>query len=457
MKLPAALPLLVASTMFMEQLDGTILVTALPNIAASFNATAARLDVSVSAYLVTLVFMIPASGWIADRLGAKRVYASAIVLFVLASVLCGISQNVWQFIGARVLQGLGGAMMVPVGRLIVLRETEKKDLIRAIAYLTWPALSAPLLGPPLGGFITTYFSWHWIVYINVPLSLIALFFVWRIVPVTPKIERGKFDTSGFFLTGTAILGTLAGIELLGRSGIPIAAAVALFAFGLGCGVVAVRRALRIDDPMISLAAFRTLTFRLAMRGGGFFRGCLAAMPFLLPLLFQIGFGLDPVTSGTLVLGIFAGNLGMKPATTWLIRNISFRRLMLVNASVAVATILGFVLLTPQTPHAVIFALLVVAGMARSMQFTTLSTLAFSEVPKPIMGSANTLFSMQQQAANAVGVAIAGALLRLTSHGHENGMQSVTDFQITFVFFAVLACVSMIDFFKVPANAGEALR
>src|SRR4051812_5106440 len=222
MKLPAALPLLVASTMFMEQLDGTILVTALPNIASSFGETAARLDIGVSAYLVTLTFMIPASGWIADRLGAKRVYASAIILFVLASILCGASQNVWQFVGARVLQGLGGAMMVPGGRLIVLRETEKKDLIRAIAYLTWPALSAPPLGPPLGGFITSYFSWHWIFYINVPLGLIALVFVWRIVPAVAKIERGRFDASGFFLTGTAILSIVSGIELIGRTGVPVA-------------------------------------------------------------------------------------------------------------------------------------------------------------------------------------------------------------------------------------------
>ncbi len=457
MKLPAALPLLVASTMFMEQLDGTILVTALPSIASSFGETAARLDIGVSAYLVTLVFMIPASGWVADRLGAKHVFAAAITLFVLASILCGASQNVWQFVGARILQGLGGAMMVPVGRLIVLRETEKKDLIRAIAYLTWPALSAPLLGPPLGGFITVYFSWHWIFYINVPLGLIALVFVWRIVPATPVIERGRFDASGFFLTGTAILSILSGIELVGRSGIPIVVALALFAFGLGCGVVAVRRALRIDHPMISLAAFRTLTFRLSMRGGGFFRGCLATLPFLLPLLFQLGFGLDPVTSGTLVLGIFVGNLGMKPATTWLIRNISFRRIMLVNASIAVVTILCCALLTAQTPHALIFALLIISGMARSMQFTTLSTLAFSDVPKPVMGSANTLFSMQQQAATACGVAIAGALLRLTSHGHEGGVQAVVDFQIAFVVIAMLAVVAMADFFKVPANAGEGLR
>lgn len=456
MKLPATLPLLVASTMFMEQLDGTILVTALPNIATSFGETAARLDLAVSAYLVTLALMIPASGWIADRLGAKRVYASAIMLFVLASVLCGASQSVWQFVAARILQGLGGAMMVPVGRLIVLRETEKKDLIRAIAYLTWPALSAPLLGPPLGGVITTYFSWHWIFYINVPLGLAALFFVWRIVPRSEVMDRRKFDVAGFFLTGTGILGVLFGIELLGRPGIPILAALALFAFGLACGTTAVRRALGSDAPLISLEAFRTLTFRLAMRGGGTFRGCLAAMPFLLPLMFQVGFGLDPVTSGTLILGIFAGNLGMKPATTWIIKNIRFRRTMLVSGCIAVATMLCCAMLTADTPHALIVALLVVSGMARSMQFTTFSTLAFSDVPKPAMGGANTLFSMQQQAATACGVAVAGALLRLLSLSHE-GEQTVMDFHLAFLAIAVVAVISMIDFYRVPLNAGEALR
>jgi len=456
MKLPATLPLLVASTMFMEQLDGTILVTALPEIARSFGGTAAQLDLSVSAYLVTLTFMIPASGWIADRLGAKRVYGCAIVLFILASILCAASQTVWQFVGARILQGLGGAMMVPVGRLIVLRETEKRDLIRAIAYLTWPALSAPLLGPPLGGFITHYFSWHWIFYINVPLGLIALFFVWKIVPSSQFIERRKFDAAGFFLTGTAILSLLFSIEMLGRAGIPIIAAVALFGFGLACGVMSIRRGLHISAPLISFEAFRTFTFRLAMRGGGVFRGCLATLPFLLPLLFQVGFGLDPVTSGTLLLAIFAGNLGMKPATTWVLRHFRFKRIMLISGCIALAAMLGCALLTAQTPHVVIVALLVVSGLARSMQFTSLSTLAFSDVPKTTMGSANTLFSMQQQAANACGVAIAGALLRLAPFS-QGGVQTVADFQFTFVVIAVLAAIAMTDFYKVPQNAGEALR
>ena len=457
MKLPAALPLLVASTMFMEQLDGTILVTALPNIAKTFGTSAAGLDLSVSAYLVTLSFMIPASGWVADRLGAKRVYGAAILLFILASILCGASQTAWQFIAARILQGLGGAMMVPVGRLIVLRETDKRELIRSIAYLTWPALSAPLLGPPLGGFITMYFSWHWIFYINVPLGLVALAVAWQVVPNVHVEERRKFDAAGFFLTGIATLGLLSGIELLGRPGISAFATVAVFGIGIASAAAAVRRSLTTPHPLISVTVFRTLTFKLAMRGGGVFRGCLATLPFMLPLLFQVGFGLDPVISGTLVLGIFIGNLGMKPGTSWILRHFKFRRIMLVSGATAIATMIGCALIDAQTPHAVIIALLIVSGLARSMQFTTLTTMAFSDVPKPLMGNANTLLSMQQQAANAFGVATAGALLRLASLSQAGGSQTVESFHLVFLLIAAIAAVSMFDFYRVPLNAGEALH
>ena len=349
--------------------------------------------------------------------------------------------------------------MVPVGRLIVLRETEKKDLIKSIAYLTWPALSAPLLGPPLGGFITTYASWRWIFYINVPLGFVVLPLVWRIVPGGQLREHQKFDAAGFLLTGAAILSLLFSIEFLGRTVVPIVAAIVLFSVGLACGAAAVRRGLNTREPLISLAAFRTVTFRLAMRGGGVFRGCLAALPFLLPLLFQVGFGLDPVTSGTLLLGVFVGNLGMKPATSWILRHVRFRRTMLVSGCVAVATMVACAMLTAQTPHALIVTLLVISGLARSMQFTTISTLAFSDVPKSVMGGANTLFSMQQQAANACGVAVAGALLRLISlsHGGGGGVQTVEDFQFTFLIVAIVAAFSMVDFYRVPLNAGEALR
>ncbi|HEY6831719.1 MAG TPA: MFS transporter [Pseudolabrys sp.] len=453
-----ALPLLVAGTMFMEQLDGTILVTALPNIAHSFHVTAAELDLSVSGYLVTLAVMIPASGWIANRFGPKRIFGLSITLFIVASMLCGLSHSQWQLVAARILQGFGGATMVPVGRLLVLRETDKKDLIKAIAYLTWPALSAPLLGPPLGGLLTTYASWHWIFYINVPLGLIALFFVWKVVPNTKEVVRSSFDIASFFLIGAASLGFLYGIELLGRPASGFAASLGLLAFAVICGFLAVRRGLTRAAPLIPFSAFKELTFRISMRGGGVFRGCLSAVPFLLPLLFQVGFGLDPVTSGTLLLAVFAGNLGMKPTTSWILRHVGFRRSMIVSACVAIATMLGCAALTGATPHLVIIGLLFVSGLARSMQFTTVSTLAFSDVPKPQMASANTLFSIQQQGSNACGVAVAGAIARLSSYVREGGAaQTATDFHVAFLVVAAIALVAMTDFFRVPKNAGAELH
>jgi EmrB/QacA subfamily drug resistance transporter len=455
---PRALPLLVAGTMFMEQLDGTILVTALPNIAHSFGVTAAELDLSVSGYLVTLAVMIPASGWIADRFGPKRIFGFSIALFVAASILCGLSHSIWELVAARILQGFGGATMVPVGRLIVLRETDKKDLIKAIAYLTWPALSAPLLGPPLGGLLTTYASWHWIFYINVPLGIIALLLVWKIVPhAKPTAGRG-FDAGSFFLIGSASLGFLYGIELLGRPESGFAASLGLLAFAAVCCYLAIRRGRSRPDPLIPFAAFKALTFRVSMRGGGVFRACLSAVPFLLPLLFQVGFGLDPVTSGTLLLAVFAGNLGMKPATTWVLKTVGFRRAMIGSATIGLATIVGCAALTVTTPHLVLIALLFVSGLARSMQFTTVSTLAFSEVTKPQMAGANTIFSMQQQGANACGVAVVGAIARVASYARgEGGTQSATDFHIAFLVIGVIALVSMIDFFRVPKNAGAELH
>jgi EmrB/QacA subfamily drug resistance transporter len=444
--------------MFMEQLDGTILVTALPNIARTFNVTAAELDVAVSAYLVTLVVMIPASGWIADRFGARRVYFSAIVIFVLASILCGISQSVWQFIGARVLQGLGGSIMVPVGRLIVLKKIEKSDLMRAMAYLTWPALSAPLLGPPLGGFITTYWSWQWIFYINVPLGLIALVFAWNIVPRSAVTsQRRPFDAAGFGLTGLATLSLLFGIEVLGREGVSGWAGLALLALGAASATLAIRRGVRIEKPIISFDAFRVLTFRIALCGGGIYRACLAAVPFLLPLLLQIGFGVDPLTSGTLVLGLFAGNLGMKPGTSWILRRFGFRRTLLAAGSVGILTMLGCILLTADIAHPLVIGLLFISGLARSMQFTTINTIAFSDVPQAEMPSANALFSMSQQSGNAFGVAVAGALLRFAPVIVGGTAGDVAHFHFAFLCVAVLASVAMIDFFRMPQNAGDGLR
>ncbi len=450
--------MLVAGAMFMEQLDGTVIATALPEMANSFGVAAVDLSVGISAYLLTLAVFIPASGWIADKFGARTVFTSAIATFTLASIMCGLSGSLWQFIDARVLQGIGGALMVPTGRLIVLRNTEKQHLMRAIAYLTWPALSAPILGPPLGGLITSYASWRWIFLLNIPLGLIAIAVALAIVPNARGSGRGPFDWLGFALTGLAGFGLIYSLETVGRGRLSGAASALMLAASLAVGLLAIRHMLRAAHPLLDLSAFRVPTFMIALRGGIAFRAAIAALPFLLPLLFQLAFGLDPFASGLLLLAVFAGNLGMKPATSTVLNRVGFKTTVLVNGSIAIATILGCSLLTPETPKAVIVPLLFVSGLARSMQFTALNTLAFADMPQPHMSGANTLFSMLNQMASGLGIAIGAIALRLASLLHPaSETASTRDFQIAFGVIAVLAIAAMMDFRRLAPDAADALR
>jgi EmrB/QacA subfamily drug resistance transporter len=444
--------------MFMEQLDGTVIATSLPQMAASFGEAAVDLNVGLSAYLLTLAVFIPASGWIADRFGARTVFACAIVTFTLSSVLCGSSSALWPFIGARVLQGVGGAMMVPVGRLIVLRNAEKQHLMAAIAYLTWPGLAAPILGPPLGGAITAYASWRWIFFLNVPLGIIGFALALLLIPNARGEGRGPFDWLGFALTGCAGFGVIYSLEAIGRGRTNGVVAALLLSGSLAIALAAVWHASRATHPLLDLAPFRITTFRIAVRGGTLFRAAITALPFLLPLLFQVGFGLDPFASGLLLLAVFAGNLGMKPATGLVLNRVGFKTTLVVYACIGIATIFGCALLTAQTPIAVVVALLFVSGLARSMQFTTLSTLAFADLQKSRMSGANTLFSMMQQMATGLGVAFGAIALRFATMLHAD-VQAVTtrDFHVAFAVVGGLALVALVDFCLLPAKAAEALR
>jgi EmrB/QacA subfamily drug resistance transporter len=450
--------LLVAGSMFMEQLDGTVIATALPQMAGSFAVAAVDLNVGMSAYLLTLAVFIPASGWVADKVGARTVFTSAIVVFTVASILCGSSQELWQFIAARVLQGVGGAMMVPTGRLIVLRNAEKQHLMRAIAYLTWPALSAPILGPPLGGLITTYASWRWIFFLNIPLGLIAIVLALALIPNERGSGRGPFDWVGFVMTGLAGAGLIYSLESVGRGHLSGSMSGLMLALSLGIGVLAVRHMLRSEHPVIDLQPFRVPTFMIAVRGGILFRAAIAALPFLLPLLFQLVFGLDPFASGLLLLALFAGNLGMKPATSSVLNWFGFKPTLLGNGCIAIATIIGCSLLTPDTPKAVIIPLLFVSGLARSMQYTTLNTLAFADVPKPGMSGANTLFSMMNQMGSGLGIAVGAVSLRLAALMHPT-VDAATgrDFQIAFWVVALLAMAAYLDFVRLAPDAADGLR
>ncbi|HHD2086252.1 TPA: MFS transporter [Klebsiella pneumoniae] len=451
--------LLVAGAFFMEFLDGTVIATALPDMARDFGVTAVELNIGISAYLITLAVLIPASGWIADRFGARAIFTLALAIFTLASVFCGLSTEVHIFVAMRILQGVGGALMVPVGRLAVLRTTPKHQLIKAIATLTWPALVAPIIGPPLGGFITRYASWHWIFFINVPLGLAAIILSLRIIPDIRETERRSFDLSGFITTSVAMVSLVTAMERLGDRQPQIWPTLALAALGFGCLLYSIRHFRRAVAPMVRLDALQVPTFRVTMYGGSLFRASISAVPFLLPLLFQVGFGMDPFHSGLLVLAVFVGNLTIKPATTPLIRWLGFRRLLLINGALNVCSLLACALLTPQTPVWAIMLILYLGGVFRSIPFTGVSTLAFADVPAAQMSDANTLFSTASQLAVGLGITLGAIGIRLGEQVgdwlHLTELPGIS-FRLSFVFIALICLVGMIDSLHLAKTAGSSV-
>jgi len=454
---PAAL--LVAGAFFMEFIDGTVIATALPDMAKTFGVEAVALNIGISAYLITLAVLIPASGWIADRFGARNVFSLALAIFTLASVLCGLSTNVDMFVSMRILQGIGGALMVPVGRLAVLRTTPKHQLITAIATLTWPALVAPIIGPPLGGFITHYANWRWIFFINVPLGLLAIALALRIIPNIREEERRPFDLPGFIATSVAMVSLVYAMEALGSEHPQGALTVSLLVLGALTLIFTLRHFRRATWPMIRLDAMKVPTFRVTMYGGSLFRASISAVPFLLPLLFQVGFGMDPFHAGLLVLAVFAGNLSIKPATTPLIRWLGFKKLLLINGALNVLALLACALLTSHTPVWLTFVILYLGGVFRSVQFTGVSTLAFADVPSPQMSYANTLFSTATQLAVGLGITLGAIGIRIGEHVstwlHITAVEGIS-FRLAFVFIALICLVGMIDTLRLAKDAGSAV-
>jgi EmrB/QacA subfamily drug resistance transporter len=453
-----AISLLVAGAFFMENLDSTVIVTAIPQMAKSFGVHPVDLSIGVTAYILALAVLIPASGWLADRFGAKTIFALAIVIFTLASVLCGLSPNLPVFVLARVVQGIGGAMMVPVGRLVVLRAAKKEEIIGAIALIVWPGLAAPVVGPPVGGFITTYFSWHWIFFLNVPLGAVALFFALRLVPQGEKQQK-PFDWWGFVYTGAACFALMLGIQFLSADQPQWLWTTLLLIGGLIVGALAIWQERREAHPLVDFYAMRYKSFSLTVWGGTLFRASIGAVPFLLPLLFQIGFGLNAFVSGLLVLSVFAGNIVMKIFTTRTLNRFGFRRVLVVNGFLNAAALLACALISPETPVPVIMGLLFVSGLTRSMQFTTLATIAFADVPQDKMNGANTLQNIVQPIGFAIGIAVAALALRAGAllFPSGTGQLSVMEFHVAFVIVGIIALVAVFDTLGLASGAGDALR
>lgn len=449
------LVLLVAGAFFMELLDATIITTALPQMAESFAVHPVDLSTGVSAYMLAIAVFIPLSGWMADRFGPRQVFGGALLVFTLASLLCSFSTSLPAFTAARVLQGLGGAMMVPVGRLVVLRVTPKSQLVHAIALLTWPALGAPVLGPPLGGLITEHWGWQWIFLINVPLGLIGFLCTWRWVSGAAGGRR-PFDIPGFVWSGLSCCTLMLACDLASATPFRALPVGGFLAAGLVTLGLAVRHLSRTPHPLLALDCLRVPTFVVAMRGGSIFRIAINSAPFLLPLMFQLCFGFDPTAAGLMLLALFAGNVCMKPATTWIMQRFGFRRVLLGNGVLLAAGFAGCALLTPQSPTLPTLILLFFCGLTRSMQFTALNTLSFCDVRSEQMNSASTLSSVLFQMNGGLGIALGAVALQVSAHWLSGSGEALAlaDFRFAYLAMAGLCLLALFDVMTLAKDAGD---
>ncbi|WP_206957052.1 MFS transporter [Trinickia acidisoli] len=454
------LPYVVAATFFMEYLDTTIIATALPQMAHAFSISPNALSIGMSAYMIALAIFIPASGWVADRFGSRSVFFSAIVTFTIASILCGLSQNVVEFTAARVLQGVGGALMVPVGRLIVVRSTDKSRLMQAISTITWPGIVAPVIGPPLGGFITTYASWRWIFLLNVPVCLAVLCAVVTWVPNLRGEQRKPLDIVGLALSGLTLTSILYGADLASQPGTNPLVGLALVAAGVVVGVIAFRHARGHSHPLIDISTLRIPTFSATVVTGSITRIGIGAVPYLMPLLFQIGFGLSAFKSGLLLLASAVGNLGMKALTTSVFQRYGFKRVAIIDCVVCGVFTIACGLLTPEVPLAWTLFVVLLYGMTRSMQFSTMATLAYADVPSPQMSAANTLWNAAAQMATGLGIAFGALALRGASAINGEGVDqafTLSDFRLAFLCAGLLTLVSIWGYVRLASDAGDKLR
>ena len=446
--------------MFMEILDGTIVSTAAPRIGAALHVPATAIGLVVTAYLITLAMLIPLSGWMVARFGTRPVFLTAIVIFTAASLLCSTSRSIGELVAWRVVQGAGGAMMVPVGRLAVLGTTAKADLMKMISFIVWPALTAPVVAPLAGGLITTYASWPWLFLINVPLGAVAFTVAFRLIPSLPVRRPARLDWLGLVLTGLALGGLTYTASVLAETAPPWITVVAVGGPATILLAAALQHLLRVADPLIDLSTLRIPTFRVAVTSGALSYMAIAAVPFLLPLLFETVFGWSAVKSGLIVMFVFVGNIGIKPATSYLINTFGFRTVLLAACLVLAASIAAAGLVSRGTPIIAIMVIAMISGIARSLCGTSYNTLNFVDVPEAQMPHANSLAATSQQLSFGLGVAAATVALRLgdlTAHLFPGRPADRTAYTVAFLLMALLPLLAAVGLARLHKDSGSAAR
>ena len=450
-KLRLLIPLIVAFAFLMEQLDSTIVTTAIPDMARSLRVAPLQMNLAITSYILSLAVFIPVSGWISDRFGARRVFAAALLTFTVASALCGPAQTLPILIATRVFQGFGGAMMTPVGRLILLRSFPRSQLVTAMTYMSVPAIIGPTIGPLLGGVLTTYVDWRWIFYVNVPIGAVGIALALRYVQDVRVAAPPRFDVPGFLLCGAGLATLQIALENVGHPVVPRG-----FVFFFGAAAVALllifrAYAKRHDDPAIDLSLFEIRTFRVSTMAGGLSRIGVNAVPFMLPLLFQIGFGLSPVQSGTLTFVLSLGAMAVRPITLRMLRELGFRGLLTINGVICSVVIAAFALTSAETPHWLIFLHVMAFGVVRSVQFMTTNALTYADTPASRLSRSTSLGGVIQQLTVSFGVSIAATLLALIAG--PGVLPTVADFHLAFLLVALITLVSAPGFLLLAPTDG----
>jgi len=445
--------LIIASAMFMEQLDGTILATALPSMAESFDVSPLHMSVALTSYMLSLAVFIPASGAIADRYGSRNVFRAAIAIFTLGSILCGVSGNLPLLVLSRLLQGMGGAMMVPVGRLVLLRSVPKSELVSAMSWLLVPALIGPVVGPPLGGFIVTWVSWRWIFYINVPIGVIGIWLATKYIPDVRLTERVPFDRIGFVLSGISLSCLVFGLELASRGSSSLYGSTGLIIAGMVAGAGYLLYSRRIANPILDMSLMRFTTFRLSVIAGSLTRITAGSVPFLLPLMMQLGFGLSAAHSGVITFVSALGAMLMKATAAPVLRRWGFRGTLVWNGVFSMLCVALCAAFRPDWPLWIIYVVLLFSGFFQSLQFSAYNTVAYADVPSERFSSATSFYTTFQQLMLSLGICVAAAALHVSVvlGGREHA--ALPDFSVAFLVVTFISLLAAPVSALLPKNAG----
>jgi EmrB/QacA subfamily drug resistance transporter len=450
-------PAIIGGALVMQTLSATVIATALPTMARSFHEDPIRLNTAITIYLLASAVFLPLSGWLADRFGAKRIFLIAIVAYAASCAACGLAVNLPQMLLARACEGAAGAMMGPVGRLVLLRSTPKHNLVRAMSVLTMPALLGPVIGPPIGGFIITYGSWRWIFYLNLPIAALGVVLVWKYIDDVREQNTGRLDWTGLILTGIGMAAVVWGFDNLGRGPLPPSLIAAMMFAGAALLAIYTWHARRIPNAILDLRLLKIPTFHAATVGGAFMRVGMGATPFMLAMLLQVAFGLTALQAGLMTFASAAAALVMKTCAPPILARFGFKRTLTLNGVIVAVTFMAYALFRPGTPHWVIYAVLLTGGFFRSLQFTSLNGIAFADVDHAQMSRASTMSTMGQQLSQSIGIGLSATLLHMIMVGSHAPKLTADVIAPVFLAIGAVALIPIAFFLPLPADAGAELH